>query len=161
MRNKQLCLLFLLLIILLCPSLTAGASPLDVKADRTYYDVNTGLYMLEGNVVVRVKDTEIQAPMAKVSLATMEVYAEGGISVVQGDTYFYGDSVFLKGNERCATIEGNITMQDNGLSFACSSADYNWKTKDAVLTNVTITDASGQRYAQQAVYNLRSKSLSY
>lgn len=160
MRKIHLCQFLLLLIILLCPSL-AGANPLDVKADSTYFDVNTGLYMLDGNVTIRVKDAEIQAPMARVSLATMEVYAEGGISVVQGDTHFYGNSVYLKGKERCATIEGNITMQDNGLSFACSRADFNWQTKDVILTNVTITDNSGQKYADQAIYNIRSKSLSY
>jgi lipopolysaccharide assembly outer membrane protein LptD (OstA) len=148
------------MIILLYPSL-AGANPLDVKADSTYYDVNTGLYMLDGNVTVRVKDAVIQAPMARVSLATLEVYAEGGISVVQGDTHFYGDSVLLKGKEHCAAIQGNITMQDNGLTFTCSNADFDWQTKDVILKNVTITDSSGQKYAEQAVYNIRRKSISY
>lgn len=152
--------LLLLMIALLCPAL-AVASPLSVHADQTYYDTNTGLYMLDGNVTVQVKDAEIRAPMARVSLATMEVYAEGGVDVVQGDTYFHGDSVFLQGNERRALIEGNIRMEDNGLVIVCPKADFNWKTKDVVLTGATITQNSVETYAEEAVYNIRSKTLTY
>ena len=160
MRKLHLGQYLLLLLILLCPSF-AGASPLDVNADQTYYDTNTGLYMLEGNVTVRVKDAEIRAPVARVSLATMEAYAEGGVSVVQGDTYFRGDSVFIQGRDHRALIEGDIRMEDNGLSIVCSRADFNWKTKNVVLSNATITDSAGERYASEAVYNIRSKCLTY
>lgn len=160
MRKLHLCRYLILLIILLCPSLASASQP-DVKADHSYYDTSTGLYMLEGNVTVCVKNMVIRAPMARVSLATLEVFAEGGISVVQGDIYFSGDSVFVKGKERNATIEGNVVMEDNGISFAGSRADFNWKTKDVVLTNVTITDNSGQKYVNEAIYNVRSKNLTY
>ena len=160
MRKVRLFQWFLILVVMLSSSL-AWASVPDVSADRTYYDINTGFYMLEGNVVVHVKDVEIQAPSARVSLATMEVYAEGGINVFQGGASFSGDSVYINGRERHAYIDGNIRMEDNGMTITGSRADFNWRTKDVVLSDVTITDGSGQRCAAEAVYNVRSKSLSY
>jgi len=160
MRKVGLFQWLLILVVMLSSSL-AWASVPDVSADRTYYDINTGFYMLEGNVVVHVKNVEIQAPAARVSLATMEVYAEGGIYVFHGGTSFSGDSVYINGRERHAYIDGNIRMEDNGMTITGSRADFNWRTKDVVLSDVTITDGSGQRYAAKAVYNVRSKSLSY
>lgn len=160
MRRKYLYHLLVVLMILLCPSLVS-AGPLAVQADSTYYDTDTGLYMLDGNVTVRVKDAEIQAPMARVSLATMEVFAEGGIRITQGDAVFCGDSVFLNARERQAFIEGNIVIEDNGLLINCSKADFNWKTKDVLLTDARITANGGETYVNEAVYNVRSKNLTY
>ena len=160
MRKIRLFQWLAILLVMFSSALAQAAIP-DVSADRTYYDINTGFYMLEGNVVVHVKDVEIQAPSARVSLSTMEVYAEGGISVFQGGASFSGDAVYINGRERHAYISGNIRMEDNGLAITASRADFNWRTKDVVLSDATITDAAGQRYAAEAVYNVRSKSLSY
>lgn len=160
MRKIRLIQGIIILVAVLSSSLAWASIPA-VSADRTYYDINSGFYILEGNVTVHVKDVEIQAPSARVSLATMEVYAEGGISVFQGGASFSGDSVYINGRERHAYIDGNIRMEDNGLVITGSRADFNWRTKDVVLSDVTITDDAGQRYAAEAVYNVRSKALSY
>lgn len=160
MRRVRLCQIFLILAILLLPSLTM-ASAVEVSADSKSFDPGTGWYTLEGNVVVRVRDTEIQAQKAEFSWWTLEVNAYGGITVVQGATTFSGDSVYVNIGQHHAVVEGNIHLEDNGITFAGSKADFNWRTKDVSLSNVTITDASGERYANEALYNLRSKSLSY
>lgn len=128
MRLMNLSRWIILLIVLLLPSVAGAYRPV-VTADQTYYDINTGLYMLNGNVTVRIKDAEIYAPTARVSLANLEVYAENGVRVVQGDTCFSGDSVYVRGKEHSASIAGNISLEDNGKVFSAPTADFNWKTK--------------------------------
>jgi lipopolysaccharide assembly outer membrane protein LptD (OstA) len=146
--------------VLVCPIIVNAAAP-EFKADKTYFDINTGLYVLEGNVLVRVKDAVIQAPRARVSLASLEVYAEGGISVTQEGICFRGNSVYVKGQERRAIIQGNITLETDAFRISCTTADFNWKTKEAVLKEAIIYQHDTEKHVDEAMYNVRTKTLRY
>jgi hypothetical protein len=48
------------------------------KADKSYFDVKTGLHVLEGNRVDRVSRAEAYGRQAKANLGTMEIWGGGG-----------------------------------------------------------------------------------
>lgn len=118
MKNKILA--FTLLVILLCTATAlAGKAPV-IKADQQYLDINTGCYMLKGNVLIETNNRIITAGQAKVSIATLEVWGSGGITVTQDDTYFTGDNVYVYGNQSRATIDGNIKFSRANIKISAS-----------------------------------------
>lgn len=83
-----------------------------IKADKTYYDINTGLYVLSGNVYIQVRDQIITAGQAKVSLSSLEVWGTGGITLTQGDIYLEADNVHVFDAQNKALIEGGDLPAD-------------------------------------------------
>lgn len=159
---RKLCILrYLVFVLLLCYPALVSASATDIKADNYYYDFETGLYMLEGNVSVRVKDAVIKAQRARVSLTLLEVFADGGISVTQDDICFQGDSVFVIAKERRAIIEGNVKLESISTVITCSKVDFNWKTKNATLFEADFMENGVAKHVAEAVYNVRSRTLQY
>lgn len=55
-----------------CTAPAAAAKPV-ITADTTYYDTDSGLYILKGHVRVEVGNRIITAGQAKVSLGSLEV----------------------------------------------------------------------------------------
>lgn len=133
----------------------AAAKPL-VTADSTYFDFNTGLYVLKGNVRIEVKDRVITAGQAKVSPSSLEVWGSGGITVTQGDIHFTGDSVYVYGTKDKAKIDGGVNLSRNGLSITADTVEFNWRTKVAVFNgNVKITQNGNNWSANSASYNVK------
>jgi lipopolysaccharide assembly outer membrane protein LptD (OstA) len=161
MRAIRLFQITALLLVILCPAFVSAAASDVIKADKTYYDANTGLYILEGHIVLHIKDAIVQAPRARISLAQLEVYADGGITVSKEGFTFRGDSVYVKGKERRAIIQGNVHLEDDGLVVNCSSADFNWKTKIAKLYDATIIQNGCETKVDEAIYNVKYKTLDY
>ncbi len=149
---KKMVLLTVLLMVLI--SSTALAKPI-ITADKTYFDVATGLYNLIGNVYIEVGNRIITAGQAKVNMASLEVSGSGGITVTQDDIKFSGDSVFVYGTSNKADVSGNIIFMRNGLSITSDQATFNWKTKQASFTgNVqVITDKTSTTY-DAVTYNI-------
>jgi lipopolysaccharide export system protein LptA len=136
-----------------------SANPI-IRADQTYFDINTGLYILKGNVYIEVKDRIITAGMARVSVSSLEVWGSGGIKVTQGDISFTGDSVYVYGSQDTAKIDGGVNFSRTGLSIHANKAEFNWKTKVGVFTgNVTITQ-NGRSWTTDSVrYNVQTNSI--
>jgi lipopolysaccharide assembly outer membrane protein LptD (OstA) len=162
MRAIRLFQITALLFVLLCPAIVSAAASDVIKADKTYYDPSTGLYILEGNIVIHANGgVVVQAPRARVSLAQLEVYADGGITVSKEGFTFRGDNIYVKGKERRAIIQGNVHLEDDGLVVNCSSADFNWKTKIAKLYDATIIQNGCETKVDEATYNVKYKTLEY
>lgn len=158
MKNKIL--VFTLLVILLCTATAlAGKAPV-IKADQQYLDINTGCYMLKGNVLIETNNRIITAGQAKVSIATLEVWGSGGITVTQDDTYFTGDNVYVYGSENRATIDGNINFSRTNIKISASQVNFNWQDKIAAFTgNVQVTQ-NGQSYTVDSLrYNLATNEI--
>lgn len=157
MRTKILTLT--LLICLLFTATAMAAKPI-IKADQQYFDINTGLYMLSGNVYIEVKNRIITAGQAKVSMSSLEVWGSGGITVTQGDIYFTGDSVYVYGISDRATIEGNINFSRTDIQINADRVDYNWRDKNAVFTgNVQILQNGNCTTVDSIKYNLQTNTI--
>ncbi len=128
---------FLLLLLLSITSIVM-AKPV-ITSDSSYLDVNTGRYILEGHVRVETGSRIITADKAQVSIASLEVWGQGHIVLTQDDIHFTGDTVYVNGNDKEATIGGGTGFERTGLSITSDSAIFNWETKIAdFYDNVTI-----------------------
>ena len=156
---KAKILTFTLLICLLFTATAMAAKPI-IKADQQYFDMNTGLYMLNGNVYIEIKNRIITASQAKVSLSTFEVWGSGGITVTQDDIYFTGDSVYVHGTSDRATIEGAINFSRTNIKITADRVDYNWRDKDAVFNgNVHVSQNNNYFTADSVKYNIETNTI--
>lgn len=140
----------------------AGAAPAKpiIKADKTYFDINTGLYVLKGNVYIEARDRVITAGMARVSLASLEVWGSGGITVTQGDISFTGDSVYVYGMKDYAKIDGGVVFNRTGLAVTADRAEFNWRSKIGVFTgNVRVTQGDTSWTADSITYNVETNTI--
>ncbi len=148
-----------LLVILLLTATAMAAKPI-IKADQQYLDINTGLYVLDGNVYIEVKNRIITAGHAKVSLASLEVWGTGGITVTQDDIYFTGDTVYVYGGNDRATIDGKINFCRQNLTVVADHVDYNWRDKNALFSgNVKVTQNDNTFTADSIKYNIETNTL--
>ncbi len=137
----------------------APAKPI-IKADKTYFDINSGLYILRGNVYIEVRNRIITAGMARVSLTSLEVWGSGGVTVTQGDITFTGDSVYVYGTQDRAKIDGGVTLTRTGLSVTADSAEFNWRSKIGVFTgNVKVTQGDTTWAADKITYNVETNAI--
>ena len=148
-----------LLVILLFTATAMAAKPI-IKADQQYLDINTGLYVLDGNVYIEVKNRIITAGHAKVSLASLEVWGTGGITVTQDDIYFTGDSVYVYGANDRATIDGKINFCRGNITVLSDHVDYNWRDKNALFSgNVKVTQNDNTFTADSIKYNIETNTI--
>lgn len=148
-----------LLVLILLTGMASAAKPV-VNADRTYFDINTGLYVLNGNVYIEAGSRVITAGQARVNPATFEVWGGGGITVSQDDIYFTGDSVYVYGTKDRASITGGVNLSRSGLSIAADSVDFNWRTRVAVFSgNVQVSQGGSNWSAESVSYNVDSNSF--
>lgn len=149
----------LALVLLTGIACAAPAKPV-IKADKTYFDVNTGLYVLKGNVYIEARGRVITAGMARVSIASLEVWGSEGVTVTQGDIYFTGDSVYVYGMKDRAKIDGGVTFNRTGLAVTADQAEFNWRSKVGVFTgNVTITRDDNTWTTDRLVYNVDTNTI--
>jgi lipopolysaccharide export system protein LptA len=137
----------------------APAKPV-IKADKTYFDINTGLYVLKGNVHIEARGRVITAGTARVSIASLEVWGSEGVTVTQGDIYFTGDSVYVYGMKDRAKIDGGVTFTRTGLTVTADQAEFNWRSKIGVFTgNVRVTRDNNTWTADKLTYNVDTNTI--
>ena len=157
MKTKILTLT--LLVILLFTATALAAKPI-IKADQQYFDINTGLYMLSGNVYIEVKNRIITAGQAKVNIASLEVWGSDGITMHQDDIYFTGDSVYVYGSQNRAAIEGNINFSRTNIKITADRVNYNWRDKNAVFSgNVHVVQNDNSFTADTITYNIVADTI--
>jgi lipopolysaccharide assembly outer membrane protein LptD (OstA) len=159
MKHKVLLSLFLLLFVFSGIATIAAAKPV-IKADTTYYDVNTGLYMLTGNVHIEVANRIITAGQAKVSLDSLEVWGSDGITLTQDNFYLTAGSVHVYGTQNKAVLDGGVTFKQPNLTIVADTADFNWRTKLGSFNgNVQITQSDRTWSTESATYNVETNTL--
>ncbi|BBB92803.1 MAG TPA: LptA/OstA family protein [Methylomusa anaerophila] len=146
-------LIFIIVFIVLLTGI-AAAKPV-ITADQTYFDINTGLYVLKGNVFIQVNNRTITAGQAKVDMASLEVWGSGGISVTQDDIHFTGDSVYVCGANSQASIDGGVEFARTNLSIKANKVDFNWRSRIANFCgDVEVTQGNNRWKAANVVYNV-------
>ncbi|MDR7867240.1 MAG: LptA/OstA family protein [Sporomusaceae bacterium] len=159
MKRKTLLVTLLALFLLTGIACAAPAKPI-IKADKTYFDINTGLYVLKGNVYIEVKDRIITAGMARVSVASLEVWGTEGVTVTQGDICFTGHDVYVFGMQDKAKIDGGVTFKRTGLSITADRVEFNWNSKLGVFSgNVRVTQNDATWTADRVTYNVETNTI--
>jgi hypothetical protein len=93
---------------------------LNVVSDRQEYDINTQIFVAEGNVFIKYKKSELKADRVQLNTKTQEVIAEGNVFFTRGNqkirgtklTYNYGN---VKGellNASGAVDLGNLVSSE-------------------------------------------------
>ncbi|HEY3423186.1 MAG TPA: OstA-like protein [Negativicutes bacterium] len=159
MKHKILLSLVLLLVVFSGITAIAAAKPV-IKADTTYYDVNTGLYMLTGNVYIEVANRIITAGQAKVSLDSLEVWGSDGITLTQDNIYLTAGSVHVYGTRNRVMLDGGVTFKQPNLTIVADKANFNWRTKLGLFNgNVQITQDDRTWSTDSVTYNVETNTL--
>lgn len=66
---------------------------LNVVSDRQEYDINTQVFVAEGNVVINYKKSELKADRVQLNTKTQEVVAEGNVFFTRGDQKIRGSKL--------------------------------------------------------------------
>lgn len=160
-RLKVIVSFILTFIIFNVSAIAAPPKPI-ITADTTYYDVNTGLYILKGNIYIEVKSRIITAGQAKVSLSTLEIWGSDGITLTEGDVHLSADSVHVFGFRNSSLIEGHVVFKRTGLVITSDRAEFNWKTKIGTFSGtVKVIQGENVWTGSLATYNVESNELEY
>ena len=125
--------ILLITLLLLCVASTAFAAVSNkfFRADKQYFDVESGQYFISGNIVITLGSASITGEKAQVKLSTLEFWGTGGWLLQQDDVTFKGESVYVVMGKNLAMIEGGADFQRPCLRITSAKVDYNWKTKIA------------------------------
>jgi hypothetical protein len=113
---------------------------LNVVSDRQEYDINTQVFVAEGNVVINYKKSELKADRVQLNTKTQEVVAEGNVFFTRGDqkirgsklTYNYGN---VKGELLNASGAVDLgTLNSSEVSRSPSQTDSNSITLSPIGT---------------------------
>lgn len=160
MYRNVLILLIVFFYFLACPVIPVAAAKPVITADTTYYETDTGLYLLKGNVRVEVGNRVITAGQAKVSLSSLEVWGTDGITLTQDSIHLIAASVYIYGRQNRAVLEGGVTFSQPHITITADTADFNWRTKLGTFTgNVQVTQDSNTWSAESITYNIKTGML--
>jgi len=136
-----------------------AAKPI-IKAETTYYDTNTGLYVLKGHVRIEVGSRVITAGQAKISLGSLEIWGSDGITLTQDNIHLTAGSVYVYGTRSKAMLSGGVKLEQPHITINAETAEFNWRTKLATFTgNVHITQGDDTWSAASVTYNIKTGEL--
>lgn len=117
-----------------------------ITSDTNYFDINTGQYVLKGNVYIETGSRIITAGQARVDMTSLEVWAQDGVTVRQDNLTFHGQNVYVAGADKTATITGGVDLSRDGLLITADSVKYNWDNKIAEFTGNVNVNNNGNSY---------------
>lgn len=131
------------------------------RADKQYFDVESGQYVISGNIIINLDNGSISGDKAQVKLSTLEFWGTGGWLLKQYDVTFRGESAYVVFGKYVAKIEGGADFQRPNLQITSDKVDYNWKTKIAVFSgNVKVLQPGLAPVGSEMVkYNVATKEF--
>jgi len=149
--KRKIFFIFSILAILLT-SIAFAATPI-ITADKQYFDVDSGLHVLSGNVHIEHNGRIITAGEAKTNL--VDIWGSGGVTFTQDDLYFTGNTVYAFFPSHQAQISDRVTLSCTGLKITADKVEFNWDTKIATFSgNVSILQNGNSWTADNANYNV-------
>ena len=115
-----------------------GVSSVSVTSDSKYFDISSGCFVLEGNVLVKTDTRTIGADKARVNLVTKEVWANGNVYVEepQEEIKFKGGSVYASDELKTAIIKGDAILERPDITIQAEKCSFNWRTKIAEFSGL-------------------------
>jgi lipopolysaccharide export system protein LptA len=109
MRKYHFIFIVAVLLFALSSSCFAAVNNKYFRADKQYFDVETGQYVISGNIVIHLSNGFIAGDKARVKLSTLEFWGTGGWTLKQDDVTFKGESAYVVFGKNSAMIEGAPT----------------------------------------------------
>ena len=88
MKKNQLSVWVVILLLLFTSTSFAAVNNKYFRADKQYFDVETGQYVISGNIVINLDNGFITGEKAQVKLSTLEFWGTGGPSRCFGRHFF-------------------------------------------------------------------------
>ena len=153
---KQFRIMLVVMLVLLALASTSFAA-----VNNKYFDIETGQYVVSGNIVINVENGFIAGEKAQVKLSTLEFWGTGGWLLKQYDVTFKGESAYVVFGKDIAMIEGGADFQRTGLQITSDKVDYNWKSKVAVFKgNVKVIQPGLAVVSSDSIkYNVETKEF--
>ncbi len=126
-----------------------------VTSDKQTFNPFTGVYDLQGNVLVEIGDRIITGDAAQVSMYKLEVHGQGNITLREGNITFDCDTVDVYGKKKTAYVAGNMLFSQGNLKISADRGNFNWGTKNAIFNGNVLVD--GQPKNGEVIYNVRDK----
>lgn len=118
-----------------------------VTADHSQYNEDSGLYELSGNVRIQCQEQVITATNAKINANTMQVWADGGTTITEGELTFTGDALYTELTESTAWFFGTrCGCERPGLAIHSDNMRYNWQTRIAVFDGHVLWVQKGKNH---------------
>lgn len=160
--KKSMSIFFALLLIFAVTSTCfAGVNNKYFRADKQYFDVESGQYIISGNILINVENGSIAGEKAQVKLSTLEFWGTGGWMLKQYDVTFKGDTAYVVFGKDIAMIEGGADFQRPNLQITSDKVDYNWKSKIAVFKGhvKVIQEGASPLIVDLVKYNVETKEF--
>lgn len=93
------------------------ADIVEITADRQEYDQQRQIVIAQGNVIVRFRQSLIDADQAQVNLSTRQVTAQGNVALTRGNQVIRGDRMDYNFVQSTGSV-----YQANGVVYTPSSA---------------------------------------
>ncbi len=161
MKQTRIMLVALLVFLAFASTSFAAVNNKYFRADKQHFDIETGQYVVSGNIVINVENGFIAGEKAQVKLSTLEFWGTGGWLLKQYDVTFKGESAYVVFGKDIAMIEGGADFQRTGLQITSDKVDYNWKSKVAVFTgNVKVVQPGLAAVSSDSIkYNVTTKEF--
>lgn len=153
--------LLLICVLLLSLSGVSNAS-VSVTSDSKYFDILSGCFVLQGNVLVQTDDRSISADTAKVNLTSREVWADGNIHLQQPEDNieFKGGSLYASDASKTAQIKGNVLFKRPDITIEANACSFNWSTKIAEFDGLVDVKQNGKTTSYNKVqYNVEENKI--
>ena len=161
MKQYRIALVVALVLLSFASTSFAAVNNKYFRADKQYFDIETGQYVISGNIVINVENGVIAGEKALVKLSTLEFWGTGGWLLKQYDVIFKGASAYVVFGKDIAMIEGGADFQRTDLHITADKVDYNWKSKVAVFNgNVKVIQPGLPGVSSDSIkYNVETKEF--
>ena len=97
--------------------------PVDVQAERMYYDTPRGVTVLEGHVIADRAGARLRAARGRLDRAKGELVLEGGVVAAQSNQIVVADRAVIDLRSRAADLEGAVLYVKDGAPDLLKLAD--------------------------------------
>lgn len=153
---------FICVCLLLLSSSGISSASVSVTSDSKYFDVYSGCFVLEGNVLVKTDDRSIGADKARVNLVSKEVWANGDVFVedTRDNIKFKGAAVYASDASKTAVIKGNAHLERTDIDIHANNCSFNWQTKIAEFEGLVEVKQNGTvNVYDKLVYNVAENKI--
>ena len=113
---------------------------LNVVSDRQEYDINTQIFVAEGNVLIRYKKSELKADRVQLNTKTQEVIAEGNVFFTRGDQKIQGSKLTYN----YSNVKGELLKASGSVDLGTLVNSEVSRSPSEVASNSIIISATGK-----------------
>ena len=122
-----------------------------VVGDRQEYDINTQVFVAEGNVVITYKKSELKADRVQMNTQTQEVVAEGNVFFTRGDQKIRGTKLTYN----YGTVKGELLKASGSVDLGTlNSSEVAKSPSETAANSVTVSILGSNNSADGQVRRL-------